>query len=100
MSGVEFVRRYLLHVLPRGLRAIRRFGFCHPAAKRTRERIAFHTGVPLLLGPELPPPTKAPPACPRCGNALVRVGSFLPFWKTGRAPPRPGKTPRATPCRR
>jgi len=40
MPGVEFVRRYLLHVLPPGLRDIRRYGFCHPASKRNRERVA------------------------------------------------------------
>jgi hypothetical protein len=29
----EFVKRYLRHVLPSGLRSIRYYGFCHPAAK-------------------------------------------------------------------
>jgi hypothetical protein len=59
MAGVEFVARYLRHVLPIGLRAIRRYGYGHPAAKATRERIAFHTGVNLILGqPETPPPNR------------------------------------------
>ena len=31
MPGVEFIRRFLLHVLPQGLRHIRRFGFMGPA---------------------------------------------------------------------
>jgi hypothetical protein len=47
IPGTEFVRRYLLHVLPRGMRSIRYYGFCHPAAKRNRERIRLHTGLPL-----------------------------------------------------
>ena len=50
ITGPEFVKRYLRHVLPRGLRAVRYHGFCHPAAKVKRERIAFHTGRPLLVG--------------------------------------------------
>ncbi|MEO0852397.1 MAG: transposase, partial [Cyanobacteria bacterium J06648_11] len=39
IAGIEFIARYLRHVLPRGMRSIRYFGFCHPAAKRTRERV-------------------------------------------------------------
>ena len=35
----EFVKRYLRHVLPRGLRSIRSYGFCHPAARVKRLRI-------------------------------------------------------------
>lgn len=44
LPGVEFVRRYLQHVLPRGMKAIRYYGFCHPAAKAKREHIASATG--------------------------------------------------------
>ncbi len=29
---------------------IRHYGFCHPAAHKKCERIAFHTGRPLLIG--------------------------------------------------
>jgi len=50
INGVEFVNRYLRHVLPKGLRSIRYYGFCHPSAKKNRERIAFHTGLPLQCG--------------------------------------------------
>lgn len=50
LTGGEFVKRYLRHVLPRGLLAVRYHGFCHPAAKAKRERIAFHTGRPLPIG--------------------------------------------------
>jgi hypothetical protein len=62
ISGVEFVSRYLRHVLPIGLRAIRRYGYCHPAAKLQRERLAFHTGIPLNLDAEEPPVPKPPPS--------------------------------------
>ncbi|MEN9974943.1 MAG: hypothetical protein RLZZ282_949, partial [Verrucomicrobiota bacterium] len=33
----------LRHVLPKGMRAVRQYGFCHPAAKHKREKIAFLT---------------------------------------------------------
>lgn len=89
LSGIEFTRRYLRHVLPRGLRAIRRYGFCHPAAKRTRERIAFHTGIPLLLGPEDPADSPEKPAmvCSRCQGHLVPVERLMAQWIANGGPP-------------
>jgi len=89
IPGTEFVKRYLRHVLPRGLRAIRYYGFCHPAAKKKRERVAFHTGCPLLLGAlELPPPTTKPAqTCKCCGGELKPVIRLLPAWYPSRAPP-------------
>ena len=92
LPGVEFVRRYLRHVLPSGLRSIRYYGFCHPAAKATRQRIQLHSGMPLLLGPaELavpapPVPTSSPLPCPRCGQPM-QLRSPLMLWLLARAPP-------------
>jgi hypothetical protein len=48
LTGSEFVRRYLRHVLPSGLRSIRYYGFCHPAAKAKRQRIQIHTAMPPM----------------------------------------------------
>ena len=64
LEGAEFVKRYLRHVLPRGLRAVRYFGFCHPASKLKHERIAFHTGRVLHIGPENLAPEKPPGSSP------------------------------------
>lgn len=89
VSGVEFVTRYLRHVLPLSMRAIRRYGFCHPAAKASRERIAFHTGCPIFLGPPEPPPLSPPPLCPCCGTKMIPILRLLAFWNLGRAPPTP-----------
>ncbi len=90
IPGTEFVKRYLRHVLPRGLHAVRHYGFCHPAAKKKLERVAFHTGRPLLAGPfePSPPPTPRPQRpCPCCGKPMRRLASFFPAWSTSRAPP-------------
>jgi hypothetical protein len=83
VEGVEFVKRYLRHVLPRGLRAIRYFGFCHPAAKVKRERIAFHTGRPLLVGEAAAKPAKPPRtvSCPCCGEPMKKLLDFVPAWR-------------------
>jgi hypothetical protein len=94
VSGVEFVERYLRHVLPSGLKAIRHYGFCHPAAKLKRERIAFHTGRPLLIGETAdqvprPPRPSGHPTCPCCGQPMKRIGRILPPWRQSRAPPMP-----------
>ena len=72
VTGTEFVRRYMRHALPRGLRAIRYHGFHHPAARKTRERVRFHSGMPLVIGPA--GTAAAPPRpgylCPCCGKAM------------------------------
>jgi hypothetical protein len=83
LEGAEFVKRYLRHVLPRGMRAVRYYGFCHPAAKVKRERIAFHTGRPLLIG-ALPTPLIKPPhiiACPCCSEPMKKIWKLLPAWR-------------------
>ncbi len=100
IPGVEFVRRYLRHVLPRGLRSIRRYGYCHPAAKNKRERVQLHTGMPLLIGP---PPAESetkphPWRCPCCGGVMKPVAKLPRLWTPSpvtrslrrrlRAPPR------------
>ncbi len=93
VEGGEFVKRYLRHVLPRGLRAVRYYGFCHPAAKAKRERIAFHTGRPLLIGAAALPPTKPPHivSCPCCGEPMKKLLRLRPEWRPARAPPPPRK---------
>ena len=89
ISGTEFVSRYLRHVLPVGLRSIRRYGYCHPAAKDTRERVAFHTGCTLVVGPPAPAPPKPGFLCPCCGAPMIPLQKLPALWKSGRAPPPP-----------
>lgn len=88
IPGSEFVRRYLRHVLPRGMRSIRYFGFCHPAARKKRELVAFHTGRPLLLGPFLAKPaTKHTVSCPCCHQPMIRIASVPAHRNQTRGPP-------------
>jgi len=89
VSGTEFVSRYLRHVLPVGLRSIRRYGYCHPAAKDTRERVAFHTGCTLVVGPPEPVPPSPGFLCPCCGAPMIPWQKLPALWKSGRAPPLP-----------
>ena len=73
LDAVEFLRRFLLHVLPTGLVRIRQFGFL---ANRVRKhKLELCRG--LLAAPQLPPddtadPPQQLPLCPFC-----RVGRLL-----------------------
>ena len=66
LPGSEFIRRYLRHVLAHKMHAVRYYGFCHPAAKAKRERIAVHSGRPLIVGLAAPTQPREPVGIPRC----------------------------------
>lgn len=94
IAGEEFVARYLRHVLPRGLRSTRYYGFCHPAAVKNREKVRFHTGRPLFIGSTyqqtVAETTDSWPCCPTCKRPLIWVARILPIRLPGateRAPP-------------
>jgi len=75
---VDFLKRILLHVLPKGLHKIGYFGWMHPRAKKRLERIRSLLEAPLHLSG---PPTAAPPTCPHCGYAsLVRLRTIQRLW--------------------
>lgn len=84
LSGVEFVSRYLRHVLPSGMHSVRYYGFCHPAAKAKLERIRFFTGMVLLLtgAAEISKPPPSVWDCPKCRKPMRLMGT-LPRMKTG-----------------
>ena len=90
LSADEFIRRFLLHVLPEGFKRIRYYGFlCNryreQKLKRCRE---------LLGAPSEPPPTDEPPEdyrahyravtgvsltdCPACGHGHMIFREALP----------------------
>jgi hypothetical protein len=91
LPGVEFVRRYLRHVLPSGLRSVRYYGFCHPTAKANRMRVQLHSGRPVQFGSieSVAPPAATDsscPACPKCGQPTRLILLLLPSH-SGRGPP-------------
>jgi len=99
LPGTQFVQRYLRHVFPRGLRAIRYFGFCHPAAKNKRIQIQFQSGRPLVVASDSTTATEKEDLylCPKCGGdmdpafSLDRSGEIT--LHNNRGPP-PLDTPR------
>jgi hypothetical protein len=83
----EFIRRFLLHVLPRGFHRIRHYGLL---ASATRKAHLEHARQ--LLGVAPPPdaapdePTDIRPPCPCCGGHMVVIEAFE-RWRQPRAPP-------------
>jgi Putative transposase/Transposase zinc-binding domain len=83
LDAMEFLRRFLQHVLPSGFQKVRSYGFLSPAGAMALEMvrwlIALHNGVMYVLGAQRveAPAAAAVLSCPVCGGALVRLG-FLP----------------------
>jgi hypothetical protein len=88
----EFLRRFLLHVLPQGFHRIRHYGLLASSARnaniaRARELLAV---APPPSEPE-PVETSQPldwrPPCPCCGGRMRIIETFE-RWALPRAPPR------------
>ena len=84
----EFVRRFLLHVLPRGFHRIRHYGLLAASARRASLARARE-----LLDVAVPPNDDTPhepddfrPACPCCGGRMIVIEVFE-RWRQPRAPP-------------
>lgn len=97
LPGIQFVRHYLRHVLPVGLRSVRYYGFSHPTAKANRLRVQLHSGRPVLFGPSEPlagsVPTDSPPLCPKCHQPMRLLLALNPWHKTRGPPPNRSATP-------
>jgi hypothetical protein len=84
----EFIRRFLLHVLPRGFHRIRHYGLL---AASTRKASLARARELLAVAP--PPnddvpeePREVRPTCPCCGGHMIVVEVFA-RWSQPRAPP-------------
>jgi len=63
LSGVEFLRLILLHILPKGFRRARNFGFLHPNSKLVKL-------VQLIKQVVVPPRPRPAASCTCCGKAM------------------------------
>jgi hypothetical protein len=81
LTGDEFLRRLLLHVVPRGFMRIRHFGLlanCQRTAKLARCRqllapLAASTSPIAQSGAECGSTATASPPCPACGATTFRI---------------------------
>jgi len=87
----EFMRRFLLHVLPGGFHRIRHYGFIANAARRqllAQARALLHL-VPDATEPQLPDRVDSVQptfVCPHCGAAMIVIETFA-RGESIRAPP-------------
>ena len=87
----EFLRRFLLHVLPSGFQRIRYYGFLTnskrgallPLCRRLIARV--HPSRTIVLPDE--EPARSGRLCPRCGGRLRIVERFTAAQLRTRAPP-------------
>ena len=88
LSPDEFIRRFLLHVLPKGFHRIRHYGFLASAGRKDNVARARE----LLDAParteveDAAPPSDLRPPCPRCGGRMVIIEIFQRAARA-RAPP-------------
>ncbi|NDV53920.1 IS91 family transposase [Salipiger sp. PrR003] len=95
LSTDEFIRRFLIHVLPDGFHRIRHYGFlASGVCKRNVEAIRRLLGAEAPVATEATDTNPAPPLtlrepCPECGGAMRIVEIFRRGERpVTRAPPR------------
>jgi hypothetical protein len=95
----EFIRRFLIHVLPKGFHRIRHYGLfasatCKTNIARVRELIAMPVPVtdPPLEHDDADPAAGLTadhrPSCPCCGGRMIIIETFERYG-TPRGPPWP-----------
>jgi hypothetical protein len=83
----EFIRRFLLHVLPKGFHRIRHYGLLASAGRKANVALARQLlAVPAPAEAEEPAPPDRRPPCPCCGGRMVVVEIFQRAGQA-RAPP-------------
>jgi len=84
----EFIRRFLIHVLPRGFHRIRHYGLLAGSSRQASLALARQL---LEVAPEpandnIEEPVDFRPPCPCCGGHMIVIESFE-RWQQPRAPP-------------
>ena len=85
LTGVEFIRRFMLHILPARFMRVRHYGLHHPIKRKDLQRCRALLGLPYSL-----PVVKQlimlewlaqimgdnPNRCPRCGGIMSTWGTL------------------------
>ncbi len=95
LTGEEFIRRWLLHVLPHGLMRIRHYGFlanCHRRKKLEQIRRCFADGAAMESSASVETTTVVRPIvaqasyCPKCHERCLQVISEIDPRRRRQAP--------------
>jgi hypothetical protein len=83
LDALEFMRRFLLHVLPRGFVKIRHFGFL--ANREKKRALALCSALLSSTSPalesaraEISSPPRPVRRCPHCAGTLVLIARLSP----------------------
>jgi hypothetical protein len=99
LDAMEFIRRFLQHVLPRGVHKVRYYGLWSPTNRKLRRRLQLLLGYssdpaePPLAKKTVSPASTTCRPCPECGQGNLIPTARLPrqprraFEPKGRSPP-------------
>ncbi|MER9238375.1 transposase, partial [Mesorhizobium sp. M0633] len=94
LEAGEFIRRFLLHVLPKGFHRIRHYGLlasAHAKANIARARELLAAPQPKAecngTGADAATPSDWRPPCPCCGGRMIVIETFERGGDRARAPP-------------
>jgi hypothetical protein len=92
----EFIRRFLLHVLPKGFHRIRHYGLLASAGRKANvARARELLGVPAPPEAEETAPIPEPdwrPPCPCCGGRMIVIEIFGRAARARAPPSSPART--------
>jgi len=80
LKGEDFLRLVVQHVLPKGFRRVRDYGFLHSNAKKLLSLVQLVLHVVIEVAKRRPRPVFK---CSRCKSRMVIVGFRRPAWKSG-----------------
>jgi hypothetical protein len=97
LTGHEFIRRFLQHVLPKGFHKARYYGLWHPAQRAQRENArralllaqaqpAVQAPAPEITIRDAAPPDTPTVTCPHCGSHAARHLGPVPPAHASHAP--------------
>jgi hypothetical protein len=91
LSGVDFLRLLLRHVLPKGMRRARNYGFLHPNSKPLIALLQWLFGIDIkaMLSNLKPRPGLQ---CPDCGATMQIIATRLPPLSQCKPTPTPPPT--------
>ena len=84
LEAVEFIRRFLLHILPKGFVRIRHYGLLSNRSRKEKLRLCRRLLGSLAQSdtePESPPDVASIEwVCPLCHKNAMRIVARLPRW--------------------
>jgi hypothetical protein len=80
LKGEDFLHLILQHVLPKGLRRVRDYGFLHGNAKKLLSLVQLILHVVIEVIKQRPRPVFK---CPHCQSPMVILGFRQFVWESG-----------------